>query len=145
MGTGSTLNVTRGSQLTAHDCVVNVGSLNLSSSGDATFVTTQVGVTAGPARLNVRPAAGAMLNSNGTFDIGVGSTGLLNIQSGGAVSHIGAADSRIGVMSGSTGTVTVNGAGSSWTTSNADVEIGSGGTGTLAIANGGVVSFGTAL
>jgi len=63
-------------------------------------------------------------------------TGALTIQNGGTLSDL---VSYIGNFAGSTGTVTVTGAGSSWTTSY-DLEVGNRGTGTLTIQNGGKVS-----
>lgn len=67
--------------------------------------------------------------------VGNTGTGALTIQNGGTLSSsIG----YIGFLSGSTGTVTVTGAGSSWTVPY-DLEVGIWGTGTLAIQNGGKV------
>ena len=68
--------------------------------------------------------------------VGVSATGALTIQSGGTVSNtLGI----IGDNAGSTGTVIVDGAGSTWTNSNS-LDIGSDGNGTLTIRNGGAVS-----
>ncbi|KQV09501.1 autotransporter domain-containing protein [Devosia sp. Root105] len=62
--------------------------------------------------------------------------GTLTIQSGGGVSSV---IGYIGYGSGTTGTVTVTGAGSSWANSG-DLDVGEQGTGTLTILNGGKVS-----
>jgi T5SS/PEP-CTERM-associated repeat protein/autotransporter-associated beta strand protein len=136
VGTGSTLNVTRASQLAANDCLVNTGSLNFSSGGDGTFVNMQIGIAAGPATTAVS-GAGATLNTSGTFDVGIGATALLTIQGGGTASQTGAA--RLGVNGGSTGTLTVNGAGSIWAPGSA-VDIGVSGTGVLNVQGGGAFS-----
>ncbi|WP_429911321.1 autotransporter domain-containing protein [Glycocaulis sp.] len=65
-----------------------------------------------------------------------GDNGALNIINGGSVANrIG----RIGDSSGATGTVTVAGAGSSWTNTGA-LTVGASGTGTLSIEAGGMVS-----
>jgi T5SS/PEP-CTERM-associated repeat protein len=76
----------------------------------------------------------------GNLFVGYLGTGTLTIQNGGALSNqygfIGYDPS-----SGSTGTVTVSGAGSSWTNSGA-LFVGYGGTGTLTIQSGGAVSNG---
>ncbi|MEO8317881.1 MAG: autotransporter domain-containing protein [Bradyrhizobium sp.] len=78
-------------------------------------------------------AAGAL--STG-LRVGVSGTGTLTIQNGGTVNNtLGI----IGDQAGSTGTATVNGAGSRWTNSS-DFYVGSGGSGTLTIQNGGAVS-----
>lgn len=77
-------------------------------------------------------AAGANAN---TLFVGNAGTGTLTIQNGGAVSD---ALAYIGVDAGSTGTVTVEGAGSTW--SNFQLVVGWSGTGTLTVQNGGAVS-----
>jgi T5SS/PEP-CTERM-associated repeat protein/autotransporter-associated beta strand protein len=74
----------------------------------------------------------------GNLLVGYFGTGTLTIQNGGALSN------QYGFIGydpnpGSTGTVTVSGAGSSWTNSGA-LAVGYGGTGTLTIQNGGAVS-----
>jgi T5SS/PEP-CTERM-associated repeat protein/autotransporter-associated beta strand protein len=86
---------------------------------------------------------GRWLLGAGNLSVGnVGSTGTLIIANGGEVSS---SLGIIGVGPGSQGTVTVTGAGSTWTSS-ASVTVGgsfggpTGGTGTLAIADGGTVS-----
>ena len=80
-------------------------------------------------------AAGAQATS---LRVGVSGTGTLTIQNGGTVSS---ALGIIAVNAGSTGAVTVDGAGSSWTNSGS-LYVGSGGSGTLTIRNGGAVSNG---
>ena len=68
--------------------------------------------------------------------VGVSATGALTIQSGGTMNN------TLGIIAdnvGSTGTATVNGAGSSWTNSG-DFYVGHNGNGTLTISNGGAVS-----
>src|SRR5262249_58349625 len=74
----------------------------------------------------------------GNLPVGDSGTGTLTIQNGGAVSNqLG----FIGLSSGSSGTVTVTGAGSSWTNAGT-LFVGNSGTGTLTIQNGGVVTVG---
>ncbi|MCW8922141.1 MAG: hypothetical protein OQK69_00730, partial [Gammaproteobacteria bacterium] len=74
--------------------------------------------------------------SSTTAEIGVYGTGVLNISNGATVNNT---TGRVGRYAGSTGTVTVDGAGSSW--SNSDVlYVGINSSGTLNIDNGGVVS-----
>ncbi|MDH6233181.1 fibronectin-binding autotransporter adhesin [Mesorhizobium soli] len=68
--------------------------------------------------------------------VNVGGTGTLTIQNGGAVSSV---DGIIGIGLDSTSTVTVDGAGSSWTNSG-NLFLGMMGDGTLTIQNGGAVS-----
>ena len=68
--------------------------------------------------------------------VGYYGQGTLNITNGGAVSNY---RGYIGLYSGSTGVVTVDGSGSTWTNSG-DLSVGSSGQGTLNIANGGAVN-----
>ena len=78
-------------------------------------------------------AVGATANGLTVGDI---SAGMLTIQNGGTLTSGGG---TIGNQSGSTGIVTVDGAGSSWTNSGG-LFVGFSGTGTLTIQNGGTVS-----
>jgi T5SS/PEP-CTERM-associated repeat protein/autotransporter-associated beta strand protein len=75
-------------------------------------------------------------STSDTLRAGQSSSGSLNIEQGGAVSSAGA---YVGNTAGSTGTITVDGAGSTWT-SNANLSIGLNGNGTLNIRNGGSAS-----
>src|SRR5256885_801026 len=71
--------------------------------------------------------------------VGVATTGALTIQNGGTVNN------TLGIIAdsaGSTGTATVDGAGSTWTNSSY-LRVGNSGTGTLTIRNGGGVSAST--
>ena len=70
--------------------------------------------------------------------VGYSGAGTLTIQNGGTVSN----DTAILGYYGSTGTVTVDGAGSSWTVP-ATLYVGDSGIGTLTIRNGGKVSNAT--
>ncbi|MET4307605.1 autotransporter domain-containing protein [Bradyrhizobium sp. RT4b] len=81
-------------------------------------------------------ATGAQAN---TVIVGYSDTGTLTIQNGGTVSSgLG----YLGLFAGSTGTATVDGAGSAWTNSGLFI-VGQAGTGTLTIQNGGAVSSAT--
>ena len=83
-------------------------------------------------------AAGAQATG---LRVGVSATGALTIQSGGTMNN------TLGIIAdnvGSTGTATVDGAGSSWTNSG-DFYVGHDGNGTLTISNGGAVSNASAL
>ena len=71
-----------------------------------------------------------------TVRVGVYATGALTIQAGGTVSS---AFGVVGIFAGSTGAVTVDGAGSSWTSSGG-IDIGNVGNGTLTVRNGAAVS-----
>ena len=71
-----------------------------------------------------------------TFTSAITADGTLSITNGGSVSN---ATGYIGYYSGSSGMVTVDGAGSTWTNSG-DLYVGNHGSGTLSISNGGSVS-----
>ena len=79
-------------------------------------------------------AAGAQATG---LRVGVSTTGALTIQNGGTVSSI---LGIIGDDAGSAGTATVDGAGSTWTST--DLYVGFAGSGTLTVRNGGAVSNG---
>ncbi len=85
---------------------------------------------------DVDPADPATWTSGTDGYIGKDSTGTLDITSD---SDVVARAGYIGYNSGSTGEVTVEGAGSTWTNS-AELDIGDSGNGTLNITNGGAVS-----
>lgn len=90
---------------------------------------------------NVSPNAttiGAAGAQAAGLTVGDSITGALTIQSGGTLSNTRGV---IGRQAGSTGTVIVDGAGSTWTNSNS-LDIGSHGNGTLTIRNGAAVTTG---
>ncbi|WP_164718687.1 autotransporter domain-containing protein [Bradyrhizobium sp. LVM 105] len=100
-----------------------------------------IGVNSGATGSVTVDGAGSTWTDTGNLYVGQTGTGVLTIRNGGAVSN--GADGHIGANSGATGTVTVTGAGSSWTNFGT-VSIGEAGNGTLTIASGGAVSNTTA-
>ncbi len=124
------------------------GTLNIKNGG---AVSDRYGIVSGyfssTGAATVDGAGSTWTNSQDLSVGGSGNTvpnavrGTLTISNGGAVSNIGG---TIGYDSGSTGVVTVDGAGSTWTNSS-DLIFGFLGTasGTLTISNGGVVSAAT--
>ena len=102
-GTG-TLTIQNGGTVSSNGNTATIG-LNFGSTGNVTVT-----------------GAGSSLTTNShLLDIGHGGTGTLTIQNGGTVSSGGG---NIGFNSGSTGTVTVAGAGSSLTTSSGGLDVG---------------------
>jgi T5SS/PEP-CTERM-associated repeat protein len=89
--------------------------------------------------ITVSGAGSTWTNGDG-FYIGYHGGGTLSIDHGGSVSNSGY--SYIGNYSGSTGTVTVDGAGSTWNNTY-DLSVGCNGNGKLSITNGGSVSNST--
>jgi T5SS/PEP-CTERM-associated repeat protein len=113
------------------------GTLTIQNGGKVSNVTGYVGYIAGSTGTATVDGAGSTWTNSGPLYVGVAGIGTVTIQNGGAVSN--AAFGFLGYNSGSTGTVTVDGAGSSWTNSS-DLLVGDSGAGTLTIQNGGKVS-----
>ena len=78
---------------------------------------------------------------DGGLNVGSFGSGSLTIANGGTVINNSAFAANIGEFAGSLGTVTVTGAGSTWSSSSG-LNIGNSGTGTLTIADSGVVTAG---
>jgi len=123
--------------------------LNVTNGGTLSGTGGRVGYAAGANGTATVDGAGSTWTNSGDLVIGGdgpsgilgGSIGTLNITAGGAVSdRLG----TIGEATGSTGTVTVDGKGSTWTNSNTfglPLVVGSSGAGTLNIMNAGVVTI----
>ncbi|MDX8493023.1 autotransporter outer membrane beta-barrel domain-containing protein [Mesorhizobium sp. VK22B] len=115
------------------------GTLNILNGGEVSSFQGYIGKNTGSTgTVTVDGAGSSWTNSNlgyGLF-VGYAGTGTLKILNGGKVTN------SIGVIAygdGSTGIVTVDGAGSSWTNFG-NLDVGSSGTGTLTVQNGGKVS-----
>ncbi|MAT67978.1 MAG: hypothetical protein CMJ58_00465 [Planctomycetaceae bacterium] len=105
-------------------------------SSNSVFIGTNVGSTG---RVSVE-GVGSTWKSSGAFSffaVGDEGSGTLSITAGGAVNRVG--ESEIGRESGSTGSATVHGAGSTWTTGGI-LRIGNQGNGSLTVANSGAVT-----
>jgi len=85
----------------------------------------------------VRDAGSSWTNSDRLF-VGLNGNAILNVENGGVVNSTDIDGNVIGSNEGSNGSVTVTGAGSTWTSSS--VVVGSQGTAILTIENGGAVS-----
>ena len=103
---------------------VSTGSAGIASSTDSTGTVTVDG-------------AGSNLTTSAAVAIGLRGTGTLAIRNGGT--YISSVNVNVGQESSSTGIVTVDGVGSTWTNSGS-LHLGYGGTSTLTIENGGAVS-----
>ena len=120
------------------------GILNITNGGAVSSVNGVLGGNTGTSTVTVDGANSTWTNS-GTLKVGNGGTGILNITNGGAVSNT---DAWIGYStSGGTGTVTVDGANSTWTNSGnlivgGNMNPATPGTGTLTISDSGTVSVG---
>jgi outer membrane autotransporter protein len=77
--------------------------------------------------------------NSGSLAVGESGTGTLNITNGGTVT-VNGSFARIAEQATSTGTVTVDGAGSTWRLAN-ELDVARAGTGTLTIQNGGIVNM----
>ena len=108
------------------------GSVGLAAGSTGTVIVT------GPGSSWINETAGGSIAG---LNIGSFGTGSLMIASGGMVINNTPLGVNIGNNAGSRGTVTVSGAGSTWSNSSG-VNIGTSGTGTLTIANQGTVTAG---
>jgi outer membrane autotransporter protein len=117
------------------------GALTIQDGGTMNSNGGSVGLTAtGIGTVTVTGPGSSWINGPIGLSVGSFGTGTLTIANGGSFINILAGeDANIGRFVGSQGTVTVTGAGSSWS-STPTVNIGNMGTGTLTIADGGVVN-----
>jgi T5SS/PEP-CTERM-associated repeat protein len=109
--------------------ISNVGKVQSGTGAlaDAADATTSATITGAGSKWE--------MNGSGTFYVGEDGTGTLRILEGGSVSNV---EGHVGYDVGSTGTVLVDGAGSTWTNSG-DLTVGRDGDGTLDITGGGLV------
>ncbi|GAU86300.1 extracellular serine protease precursor [Bosea sp. BIWAKO-01] len=117
------------------------GRLTIENGGTASNVTGYVGNASNGSGTVTVTGAGSTWSNTGELHVGNSGTGTLTIADGGKVTSTLFA--YVGSLSGSTGTVTVTGAGSRWSSDDA-IVIGYGGTGTLTIEKGGMVTSGLA-
>jgi T5SS/PEP-CTERM-associated repeat protein len=116
------------------------GTLCISNGGSISNGGTSVGYNAGSVGAMIVDGVGSVVTNVGSTDVGWSGTGTLSIVNGGSV--IDGNEGSIGYQSGSAGTVTVDGAGSTWTCNHGgSFQIGYGGTGTLNVLGGGAVLF----
>jgi T5SS/PEP-CTERM-associated repeat protein len=131
----------------------DTGVVNSNVNGSASVTISTRAVTLGEAA----GAAGTLNLNGGTFNVtgsdtslselivGRFGTGTLLVQNGAKLVVNGASgDAEIGEQVGSTGTATVTGAGSSWTTTGT-IRVGRNGAGTLNVLSGGTVTASTFL
>ena len=110
---------------------VNAGTLSVTGSiGSPGTPSGAIGVLAG-ATLNVGAAGAINIGANSLTNAGT-----VTVQNGGTLTDFGG---FVGNLPGSQGTVTVSGAGSTWTNTS-NIVVGGLGTGTLTIQNGGTVN-----
>ena len=128
--------------------VSGAGSLSVTDggqvSGQGAYDYIYVGYNSGSTGSLTVDGANSMFTTPGPLYLGYSGTGSLMISNGGNVStsNSGNDASRIGFSTGSSGTVTVDGANSTWTMPGA-LMIGDSGTGSLTISNGGQVATGS--
>jgi T5SS/PEP-CTERM-associated repeat protein len=115
------------------------GTLSISNGGAVTSWGGSVGSVSSSTGTVTVDGAGSTWTDYGGLSVGCGGNGTLSITKAGVVSSYGGS---IGASnSGSSGTVSVDGAGSTWNTNSNWLYVGgNGGNGTLSITNGGSVS-----
>src|ERR1017187_5629575 len=115
------------------------GTLNILSGGTVSGTDSTIGNNAGSTGMATVDGAGSMWTNSGSLDVGLDGHGTLNITNGGAVT-VNGSFARIAEHATSTGTVTVDGAGSTWRLAN-ELDVARAGTGTLTIQNGSIVNM----
>ncbi|MFG1395257.1 autotransporter domain-containing protein, partial [Xanthobacter agilis] len=117
------------------------GTLTISDGGTVTSRSGYIGYKSGSTgKVTVTGADSSWGLGTSTLYVGSAGTGTLTISDGGTVtSGLG----YIGFSSGSSGTVTVTGADSSWDLGTSNLFVGRFSTGTLTISDGGAVTNGT--
>jgi T5SS/PEP-CTERM-associated repeat protein len=147
VGTGA-FNVT-GSDASQRQLIVGnhgVGAINLMNGGDVNVTgfnsTTSLGNHAdGTGTVNINGVGSTWTSANQLW-IGEDGDGTLTIENGGSLvtnGSGGTASTILGTFQGSSGTLTITGPGSTWT-SNSRVSVGNSGEGSLRIENGGTMN-----
>jgi outer membrane autotransporter protein len=118
------------------------GTLTITNGGEVLNADSSLGVTIGEnvgsnGTVTVDGAGSNFTNIQSSVIVGNSGSGTLNILNGGTVSN---AFGSIGGSAGGEGTVTVDGAGSSWNNTLQTLYLGESGSGTLNIINDGVVN-----
>ena len=117
----------------------STATLKITGGGTVSTSFGRIGTTGGTGTVTVSGAGSTWTNSSfiqsSAIHVGeFGGTGTMNILNGGTVSSDGGIIGDFG-----TGTVTVDGPGSNWTTTG-DLQVGDSGTGAMSITGGGMVS-----
>jgi len=117
---------------------ISAGTLQLGNGGATGTANSSiiVGPSTGSLGTMIIDAGGRATAQN--LIVGESGVGILAVQNGGILTDFGG---FVGVLPGSQGTVTVSGAGSTWTNTDT-IQVGGLGTGTLTIENGGMVNSG---
>ncbi len=125
------------SSTTGYIGIFGSGTMDISSGSDVTDKDGYIGYYSGSTGAVTVDGSGSTWTNNANLVVGYRGNGTLNITDGGTVSNNGYG--YIGENNGSTGTVSVDGPGSTWT-NNGNLKVGDWGNGTLNITNGGAVS-----
>jgi T5SS/PEP-CTERM-associated repeat protein len=142
-GSTGTVTVTDpGSQITGGGTIgdAGTGTLSISLDGDVVSQSVTIGNQTGSNGTATIDGPGCTWQATGLV-IGNAGTGTLTVKNGADVNNNSFTNSSgtIGGVAGSVGTVTVEGAGSTWS-NNFDLSVGEGGEGTLRIKDAGAVS-----
>ena len=115
------------------------GTLNVTDGGAVSNTYGTIGYESDSTGVVTVDGSGSTWTNSRDLRVGYRGNGTLNITDGGAVSTHGSGWGFISFGSGSTGAVTVDGAGSTWT-NDSHFFVGESGNGTLNITGGGAVS-----
>ncbi|MEA5114898.1 MAG: hypothetical protein VB050_12815 [Geobacteraceae bacterium] len=114
------------------------GTLNITNGGTVTATSSRLGSGAGVTGTMNISGAGSKLTVTGTSEIGYMGNGVVSVSNGGTLVTAGL--TRIGFNGTSNSSLTVDGAGSSWSSGGSSLYVGTDGIGTLNITNGGTVT-----
>ena len=117
------------------------GTLNIKNGADVTCGSGRVGYESGSVGTVLVDGSGSTWSTNGVITVGDFGTGTLDIKNGAQVTS--SAAGYIGFQKGSTGTVTVDGSGSTWNVGIYSLRVGYYGTATLNVRNDAQVTTGT--
>jgi T5SS/PEP-CTERM-associated repeat protein/autotransporter-associated beta strand protein len=139
---GSAWNINGGQLVVGGFLGPSSGTLIVQNGGTVSNTEGSIGYASGSTGTATVSGAGATWTNSGDLYIGRNGTGTLNIASGGTVSNVvGRVGGCEACGTSGVGTVTVSGAGTTWTNS-AGLAIGASGTGQVTIAGGGQVLTG---
>ncbi|GAA5077235.1 autotransporter outer membrane beta-barrel domain-containing protein [Lysobacter panacisoli] len=128
----ATMRVRDGGSLSTTGVYVDRGQLQVLQGGATTATALRVGSAMGDSGSITVADGGRLSMTSPLFDgrIGVSGTGTLDVQRGGVVETIGSVN--VGLNAGSSGTATIDGAGSTWTSAG-QTTIGNSGTGFVTV------------
>jgi fibronectin-binding autotransporter adhesin len=122
---------------------LGTGTLTVQSGGTVSTTTFGVGVSASALGTATITGSGSTVNASGALIIGQVGTGSMTVSAGAVVNANSASITRVGSQSGSSGSLTVTGAGSQFNVTASALQLGESGSSTLLVSAGGVLTVGS--